>query len=143
MVCRRDYVAFKYFNGANMAACLVERHITGCATKELKTGAFIPEYAGKLNFYLSAVDGIMKSDRDDPAIGLLLCESHNGAVVEFSFKDVRKPIGVATDTVTREMPKALEQEVPSVEDFKRGVEKLRTELEAVRKAQQSKPEVAN
>ena len=51
-----------------------------------QTGAFIPEYAGKLDFYLSVVDGIMKTDRDDPTIGLLHCESHNGAVIEFSFK---------------------------------------------------------
>jgi predicted nuclease of restriction endonuclease-like (RecB) superfamily len=107
---------------------------------ELKTGAFIPEYAGKLNFYLSAVDGIMKTDRDDPTIGLLLCESHNGAVVEFSFKDLQKPIGVSTYTVTRELPKALEQEVPSIEDLKGVVEKLRTELAAVRKAEQAEPE---
>ena len=82
---------------------------------ELKAGAFKPEYAGKLNFYLSAVDGIMKTDRDDPTIGLLLCESHDGAVVEFSFKDIQKPIGVSTYTVTRELPKALEQEVPSIQ----------------------------
>jgi hypothetical protein len=66
MVCRRDYVAFKYFNGANMAACLAERHITGCATKELKTGEFQPEYAGKLGFYLSAIDGTMRTPIDRP-----------------------------------------------------------------------------
>jgi hypothetical protein len=104
---------------------------------ELKTGEFKPEYAGKLNFYLSAVDGIMKSDRDDPTIGLLLCESHNEAIVELSFKNLQKPIGVSTYTVTREMPKALEQEVPSIEDLKGVVEKLRTELAAV--ARRSRP----
>ena len=107
---------------------------------ELKTGAFIPEYAGKLNFYLSAVDGLMKTERDDPTIGLLLCGSHDGAVVEFSFKDVRKPIGVSTYTVTREMPKSLEQEVPSIEDLKGVVAKLREELAAVRKAEQDETE---
>ncbi|HMH15872.1 MAG TPA: PDDEXK nuclease domain-containing protein [Edaphobacter sp.] len=107
---------------------------------ELKTGALIPEYAGKLNFYLSAVDGMMKTDRDDPSIGLLLCESHDGAVVEFSFKDIQKPIGVSTYTVTREMPKALEQEVPSIEDLKGVVEKLRVELAAVRKAAKAESE---
>jgi hypothetical protein len=88
-------------------------------------------YAGKLNFYLSAVDGLMKTERDDPTIGLLLCESHDGAVVEFSFKDVQKTICVSTYTVTREMPKSLEQEVPSIEDLKGVVEKLREELAAV------------
>jgi hypothetical protein len=106
---------------------------------ELKDGTFKPEYAGKLNFYLSAVDGIMKTDRDDPTIGLLLCESHGGAVVEFSFKDIQKPIGVSTYTVIRELPKALEQEVPSIQDLKGVVEKLRAELEAVRKAEFADP----
>ncbi len=107
---------------------------------ELKTGAFEPEYAGKLNFYLSAVDGILRTERDDPTIGLLLCESHDGAVVEFSFKDVQKPIGVSTYTVTRELPKRLEQEVPSVADLKGVVEKLRAELALARTAQQAELE---
>jgi len=106
---------------------------------ELKAGAFKPEYAGKLNFYLSAVDGIMKTDRDDPTIGLLLCESQDEAVVEYSFKNLQSPIGVSTYTVTRELPTALEEEVPSVQDLKGVVEKLRAELEAARKAELSDP----
>jgi predicted nuclease of restriction endonuclease-like (RecB) superfamily len=101
---------------------------------ELKTGEFKPEYAGKLNFYLSAVDGIMKTDRDDPTIGLLLCETKNEEIVELSFRGVQKPIGVSTYTVTRELPKELEEEIPSIEDFKGVVKKLRKELEAVRTA---------
>jgi predicted nuclease of restriction endonuclease-like (RecB) superfamily len=106
---------------------------------ELKTGDFKPEYAGKLNFYLSAVDGEMKTERDDPTIGLLLCETRNEAIVELSFKDVKKPIGVSTYTVTRELPKALEQDIPSIEDLKGVVEKLRTELEAARKQEMDEP----
>lgn len=104
---------------------------------ELKTGAFRPEYAGKLNFYLPAVDGILRTERDDPTIGLLLCESHDGAVVEFSFKDVHKPIGVSTYTVTHELPKALEEEVPSIEDLKGVIHKLRSELAARRETEGS------
>ena len=102
---------------------------------ELKTGDFKPEYAGKLNFYLSAVDGIMKTDRDDPTIGLLLCETKNEAIVELSFKNVQKPIGVSTYTVTRELPKSLEEEIPSMEDLRGVVEKLRKELDAARLAE--------
>ena len=71
---------------------------------ELKVGKFKPEYAGKLNFYLSAVDGEIRTERDEPTIGLLLCESHEGAIVEYSFKDITKPIGVASYRVTRELP---------------------------------------
>jgi YhcG PDDEXK nuclease domain len=102
---------------------------------ELKIGAFRPEYAGKLNFYLSAVDGIMRSERDDPTIGLLLCESRQGAVVEYAFKDIHKPIGVATYRVTRELPEPLKAEVPSIEDLEGVVEKLRSEFDEFRATQ--------
>ena len=62
---------------------------------ELKTGDFKPEYAGQLNFYLSAVDGILKKEQDNPSIGLLLCKSKNNVVAEYSLKDISKPIGVS------------------------------------------------
>ena len=58
---------------------------------ELKTGEFKPEYAGQLNFYLSAVDGILKQEQDNPSIGLLLCKSKNDLVAEYSLKDMSKP----------------------------------------------------
>ena len=106
---------------------------------ELKTGEFKPEYAGKLNFYLSAVDGIMKTDRDDPTIGLLLCETKNEAIVELSFKNVQTPIGISTYTVTRELPKSLEEEIPSIQDLKGVVDKLRAELESTRSATMAEP----
>ena len=62
---------------------------------ELKTGEFKPEYAEQLNFYLSAVDGILKKDADNPSIGLLLCKSKNDLVAEYALKDMSKPIGVS------------------------------------------------
>jgi predicted nuclease of restriction endonuclease-like (RecB) superfamily len=107
---------------------------------DLKIGAFKPEYAGKLNFYLSAVDGMLRTERDDPTIGLLLCESRKGAVVEYAFKDIQKPIGVSTYRVTRELPEPLKAEVPSIEDLQAVVEKLRSELAQVREAQQRREE---
>jgi hypothetical protein len=99
---------------------------------ELKTGPFKPEYAGKLNFYLSAVDGILRTERDDPSIGLLLCESHSGPVVEYAFKDIQKPIGVSTYRVTLELPTAIREELPTVEDLQEVVSKLRHEIEALK-----------
>jgi hypothetical protein len=71
---------------------------------ELKTGNFKPEWAGKLNFYLSAVDGLFRSGPDAPTIGLLLCETHSTAVVEYALQNIAKPIGVSTYRVTRELP---------------------------------------
>ena len=67
---------------------------------ELKTGDFKPEYAGQLNFYLSAVDGILKKEQDNPSIGLLLCKSKNNVVAEYSLKDISKPIGVSEYKIT-------------------------------------------
>ena len=88
---------------------------------ELKAGDFKPEYAGQLNFYLSAVDGILKKEEDNPSIGLLLCKSKNNLVAEYSLKDISKPIGVSEYKVTRSLPDALEEQLPSVEDIKKRI----------------------
>ena len=84
---------------------------------ELKTGEFKPEYAGQLNFYLSAVDGLVKQPQDNPTIGLLLCKSKNNLVAEYSLKDMSKPIGVSEYRVTSSLPAELEKQLPSVEDI--------------------------
>ena len=84
---------------------------------ELKTGEFKPEYAGQLNFYLSAVDGILKAESDNPSIGLLLCKTKNDLVAEYSLKDVSKPIGVSEYRVTGVLPEELRDQLPSVEDI--------------------------
>ena len=90
---------------------------------ELKTGEFKPEYAGQLNFYLSAVDGILKKGTDNPSIGLLLCKSKNDLVAEYSLKDMSKPIGVSEYKITNTLPKELEQQLPSVEDLQKRIQK--------------------
>ena len=79
---------------------------------ELKTGDFKPEYAGQLNFYLSAVDGILKKEQDNPSIGLLLCKSKNNVVAEYSLKDISKPIGVSEYKITSSLPDDLEKQLP-------------------------------
>lgn len=88
---------------------------------ELKTGEFKPEYAGQLNFYLSAVDGLMKQPQDNPTIGLLLCKSKNNLVAEYSLKDMSKPIGVSEYRVTSSLPAELEKQLPSVEDIQKRI----------------------
>ncbi len=88
---------------------------------ELKTGEFKPEYAGQLNFYLSAVDGILKKDSDNPSIGLLLCKSKNALVAEYSLKDMSKPIGVSEYKVTGDLPESLSRQLPSVEDIQKRI----------------------
>ena len=88
---------------------------------ELKTGEFKPEYAGQLNFYLSAVDGILKKEQDNPSIGLLLCKSKNDLVAEYSLKDMSKPIGVSAYQITSSLPEELERQLPSVEDIQKRI----------------------
>ena len=88
---------------------------------ELKTGEFKPEYAGQLNFYLSAVDGILKKEQDNPSVGLLLCKSKNDLVAEYSLKDMSKPIGVSAYQVTSQLPEELGKQLPSVEDIQKRI----------------------
>ncbi len=88
---------------------------------ELKTGEFKPEYAGQLNFYLSAVDGLVKQSQDNPSIGLLLCKSKNNLVAEYSLKDMSKPIGVSEYRVTSSLPTELGKQLPSVEDIQKRI----------------------
>ena len=88
---------------------------------ELKTGEFKPEYAGQLNFYLSAVDGILKRPEDNPSIGLLLCKSKNDLVAEYALKDMSKPIGVSEYKITSCLPDDLSKQLPSVEDIQRRI----------------------
>lgn len=90
---------------------------------ELKTGDFKPEYAGQLNFYLSAVDGILKKEQDNPSIGLLLCKSKNDLVAEYSLKDMSKPIGVSEYQITNNLPIELEKQLPSVEDIQKHIQR--------------------
>jgi hypothetical protein len=100
---------------------------------ELKTGEFQTEYAGKLSFYISAIDGTMRTPIDGPTIGLLLCESRSGPIVEYALRNLIQPIGVSTYRVTRELPEPVREELPSVEDLQEVVHKLRSEMETLRK----------
>ena len=90
---------------------------------ELKTGEFKPEYARQLNFYLSAIDGILKKDEDKPSIGLLLCKSKNDLVAEYALKDISKPMGVSEYRITSDLPENLSKQLPSVEDIQKRIKK--------------------
>lgn len=84
---------------------------------ELKMGPFKPEYAGKLNFYLSAVDDLLRRSGDEPTIGLLLCRGKDGLVVEYALRDIGKPIGVSDFQVTDVLPAELRGSLPTVEQL--------------------------
>jgi len=84
---------------------------------ELKAGKFKPEYAGKLNFYLSAIDAQMKRPEDNPSIGILLCKKRDKIDVEYSLKDINKPIGVSEYLLTNSISADLALQLPTVAEL--------------------------
>ena len=84
---------------------------------DLKMGKFRPEYAGKLNFYLSAVDDLLRDPGDAPTIGLLLCRDTDGLVVEYALRDISKPIGVSNFRITEALPAELRDALPTIEQL--------------------------
>lgn len=84
---------------------------------DLKSGAFKPEYAGKMNFYLSAVDAQLRQEGDAPSIGLVLCKQKNKLVVEYSLRDTMKPIGVSAYRLVERLPSELRGRLPTVEQL--------------------------
>ena len=94
---------------------------------ELKGGEFRPEFAGKLNFYLSAVDDLVRdAATDGPSIGLLLCRTKNQVVAEYALRDIHKPIGVADIQLTRLLPDELQASLPTVEKLEAELAELAT-----------------
>jgi len=81
---------------------------------ELKTGDFEPEHAGKLNFYIKAIDEQKRSELDAPTIGILLCKNHDSLVAEYSLSDINKPMGVSEYQLTQCLPENLRSILPSV-----------------------------
>jgi predicted nuclease of restriction endonuclease-like (RecB) superfamily len=96
---------------------------------ELKNRKFIPEYAGKLNFYLSAVDSLLKREDDQPTIGLLLCRDKNNIEVEFALRDMNKPMGVSEYTLVETLPDNLKGALPTVEEIESDLQQLQQQTD--------------
>ncbi len=84
---------------------------------DLKKGEFKPEYAGKMNFYCSAVDDLLRHEHDTPTIGMILCQTKDRVFAEYALRDIHKPIGVADYELTRALPRELASSLPSIEDL--------------------------
>jgi predicted nuclease of restriction endonuclease-like (RecB) superfamily len=80
---------------------------------DLKMGPFKPEYAGKMNFYLSAADRMLRHPDDKPSIGLILCKAKNGVVAEYALRDIGKPLGIAVFKHIEKLPKQLKGTLPT------------------------------
>jgi predicted nuclease of restriction endonuclease-like (RecB) superfamily len=85
---------------------------------ELKAGKFKPEYAGKMNFYLSAVDDLLRDPTTDKqSIGLILCRSKEGVSAEYALRDINKPIGLAEYKLTESLPENIKTALPTIEEL--------------------------
>jgi len=89
---------------------------------ELKAGRFKPEYAGKLNFYLSAVDSLLKRPEDNPSIGLILCRYKDKIEAEYSLRDIKKPMGISSYILTQKIIGRLSSKLPTVEEMESELE---------------------
>ncbi len=94
-----------------------EQHITDYATYELKIGEFVPEFMGKMQFYLTVLDDKVRMADENPSIGIILCKEKNRTIVEYALKEANKPIGVATYKMFKELPKELQNDLPSPEQI--------------------------
>lgn len=91
---------------------------------ELNTTGFKPDYIGKTNFYLTAVDETMKHKDDKPTIGLLLCKRKNKVVAEYALRDIKKPLGVAEyeTKIIESLPDNFKSSLPSIEEIEKELE---------------------
>lgn len=92
-------------------------HLRCFVVIDLKVEAFKPEFAGKMNFYLSAVDDRLRHEQDNPTIGLLLCKDRNRVIVEYALRELTRPVGVATYQLTEELPQDLQADLPTPEQL--------------------------
>ncbi len=101
---------------------LFHRRLRCLVALELKIGEFQPEFVGKMQFYLTALDRMVRQNDENPSIGIILCKEKNRTIVEYALHDASKPIGVATYEMTKTLPKNLQGQLPSPEDISRLLE---------------------
>ena len=101
---------------------LYHRHLKCLVAVELKIGEFLPEYVGKMQFYLAALDNKLKLNEENPSIGIILCKSRDKTIVEYALKESNKPIGVAQYRIVSTLPLELERELPSPEQIRQLLE---------------------
>lgn len=96
---------------------LYHRRLKSLVAIELKIGKFIPEYVGKMQFYLAVLDDQVRMEGENPSIGIILCKEKNRTIVEYALKQSAKSIGVAAYQMVSELPKELQKELPSPEQI--------------------------
>jgi predicted nuclease of restriction endonuclease-like (RecB) superfamily len=99
------------------------RHLQCLVAIELKVGAFKPEYAGKMNFYLNLLDDFVRQPHENPSIGIVLCSGRNRFEVEYALRGINKPMGVSEYQLTPNAPESLQEVLPDVEMLEHALNK--------------------
>jgi len=94
---------------------LFHRRLRCLVAIELKVGEFQPEFVGKMQFYLAALDRQVRQSDENPSIGIILCKEKSRTIVEYALHDANKPIGVATCEITQTLPRDLAGQLPTPE----------------------------
>lgn len=102
---------------------LFHRRLKCLVAVELKVGEFEPEFVGKMQFYLAALDERIRQEGENPSIGIILCKEKRRTIVEYALRDTRNPIGVATYRIVKRLPKALQGQLPTSEQIAALLEK--------------------
>jgi predicted nuclease of restriction endonuclease-like (RecB) superfamily len=98
---------------------------------DLKVTEFQPEFSGKMNFYISAVDDLLRHPEDRATIGIILCKGKKKTAVEYALRDVNRPIGVSTYQLKDSLPEPLKESLPSVEQLEMEIDTIIAEVEMV------------
>lgn len=122
------YVGSQYqleVGGQNYYLDLLFYHLKlRCYVVDLKAREFRPEDAGKMNFYLSAADDLLRHPDDQPSIDLILCKTQNKVVAEYALRDMSKPIGVSAYQLMEALPESLQRSLPTIEELEAGLGEL-------------------
>jgi hypothetical protein len=114
---RRQYPLKVSNSRFNIDLLMYHRQLRCLIAIEIKNGKFQPEYVGKMQFYLAALDDLERVEGENPSIGIILCKSKDRTVVEYTLRDSNRPIGVATYQHVSTPPKELSEQLPSPEQI--------------------------
>ncbi|NQU83904.1 MAG: DUF1016 domain-containing protein, partial [Parcubacteria group bacterium] len=103
---------------------LYHRQLQSLVAIELKTTKFKPEYAGKMQFYLTVLDETVKAEHEKPSIGIIICKDKNRTVVEYALKRADTPIGIANYTISEELPENMKKLLPTPEEIIKSLESM-------------------
>ena len=103
---------------------LYHRKLQAMVAVELKIGKLLPEYKGKMEFYLNVLNDTVKLPHENPSIGIIICKSKKRTIVEYALKDSNQPIGIATYSLTSELPDSYQEILPDVDEIARKINLL-------------------